>query len=87
MVRWDQQHGTNCSLDVTGDIVVSGTVDGRDVAADGTTADAALPKAGGTMTGALNFGDNLNINFGAGSDLTFHIITVTAISLILMIKS
>ena len=55
--------------DASDDIVVSGTVDGRDVAADGTTADAALPKAGGTMTGALNFGDNLNINFGAGSDL------------------
>ena len=37
----------------TGNIVVTGTVDGRDVAADGVTADAALPKAGGAMTGAI----------------------------------
>ena len=38
---------------VTGNIVVSGTVDGRDVAADGATADAALPRAGGAMGGAI----------------------------------
>ena len=44
----------DAGIDVTGDIAVTGTVDGRDVAADGVTADAALPKAGGTMTGALN---------------------------------
>ena len=48
----------NKSLDVTGSIIVSGTVDGVDIATrDGvlttttTTADNALPKAGGTMTG------------------------------------
>jgi hypothetical protein len=48
----------NKSLDVTGSIIVSGTVDGVDIAARDavlsstkTTADAALPKAGGTMTG------------------------------------
>ncbi len=40
-------------IDVTGNITVTGTVDGRDVAADGVTADAALPKAGGTMTGNI----------------------------------
>ena len=39
--------------EVTGNIVVSGTVDGRDVAADGVTADAALPRAGGAMGGAI----------------------------------
>ena len=38
-------------------------------AAQGTTADAALPKAGGTMTGALDFGDNVKANFGASDDL------------------
>ena len=38
---------------VTGNIVVSGTVDGRDVAADGATADAALSRAGGAMGGAI----------------------------------
>ena len=108
-------------VDVTGNITVSGTVDGRDVAADGTkldgieasadvtdatnvtaagalmdsevtnlaqvkafdssdyataaqgtTADAALPKAGGTMTGALNLNDSTNINIGAGNDLQLY---------------
>ena len=50
-------------VDVTGNITVSGTVDGRDVAADGATADAALPKAGGTMTGNLTLsGTNTRIN-------------------------
>ena len=39
--------------EVTGNIVVSGTVDGRDVAADGVTADAALSRAGGAMGGAI----------------------------------
>jgi hypothetical protein len=50
----------NSGLSVTGNIAVSGTVDGVDIAArDGvltsttTTANAALPKAGGTMTGNL----------------------------------
>ena len=38
---------------VTGNIVVSGNVDGRDVAADGVTADAALPRTGGAMGGAI----------------------------------
>ena len=38
----------------TGAVTTNSTIDGRDVAADGVTADAALPKAGGTMTGALN---------------------------------
>ena len=52
----------NTSLGVTGNITVSGTVDGVDIATrDGvlttttTTANAALPKAGGTMTGAITF--------------------------------
>jgi len=38
-------------------------------AAQGTTADAALPKAGGTMTGDLTISDNDDIIFGAGGDL------------------
>jgi len=56
----------NGALDVSGNIVVAGTVDGRDVAADGVTADAALPKAGGTMTGSLTSGSD-----GAGHDVKF----------------
>ena len=38
---------------VTGAITTNSTFDGRDVAADGVTADAALPKAGGALTGAV----------------------------------
>ena len=41
---------------LTGALTTNSTIDGRDVAADGVTADAALPKAGGTMSGALNMG-------------------------------
>ena len=37
-----------------------------------TTANAALPKAGGTMTGDINFGDNDKANFGAGADLKIY---------------
>ena len=38
---------------MTGAITTNSTFDGRDVAADGVTADAALPKTGGEMTGAI----------------------------------
>jgi len=38
---------------MTGAITTNSTIDGRDVAADGVTADAALPKSGGAMTGAI----------------------------------
>jgi hypothetical protein len=51
----------DAGVDITGNIAVTGTVDGVDIAARDailtsttTTADAALPKAGGTMTGTLN---------------------------------
>ena len=50
---------------VTGNLAVSGTVDGVDVSARDavltsttTTANAALPKAGGTITGTLNLSTN-----------------------------
>ena len=63
---------TSGGVDVTGNIVVSGTVDGVDIAtrdavltSTTTTAGAALPKAGGTMTGDLSFGDNDKAIFGA----------------------
>jgi hypothetical protein len=64
------------SVDYDGNIATSGTVDGVDIAARDavltsttTTANAALPKTGGTMTGDLSFGDNVQAVFGAGSDL------------------
>jgi hypothetical protein len=60
--EWD----FNKPLNVTGNIVVSGTVDGVDIAtrdavltSTTTTANAALPLAGGTMTGPLNIQTNL----------------------------
>jgi len=67
------------SVDYDGNVVTSGTVDGVDIASrDGiltsttTTANAALPKSGGTMTGNLSFGDNNKAIFGAGSDLQIY---------------
>jgi len=44
---------TSTGVDITGNVTVSGTVDGVDIQTLNTTAGAALPKAGGTMTGAL----------------------------------
>ena len=41
-------------------------------AAQGTTADAALPKAGGTMTGTLAFGDNVKATFGDEPNLEIY---------------
>jgi hypothetical protein len=58
---------TASGAEVVGDIVVSGTVDGRDVAADGATADAALPKAGGTMTGIIAGFESTGIDDNATS--------------------
>ena len=48
---WDM----NKPLNVTGNIGVTGTVDGVDIQTLNTTAGAALPKAGGTMTGNIGF--------------------------------
>jgi len=41
-------------------------------AAQGTLADAALPKAGGAVTGDVTFGDSDKIIMGAGSDLQIY---------------
>jgi hypothetical protein len=59
-------------VQVTGDITVSGTVDGVDIQTLNTTAGAALPKAGGTMTGNADFGDNVQARFGASQDLLIY---------------
>ena len=57
----------------TGAVTTNSTFDGRDVAADGVTADAALPKAGGTMTGDTLHGDNVKSKYGTSGDLeVFH---------------
>ena len=41
-------------------------------AAQGTTADAALPKAGGTMTGDILFNDGVKAKYGTSSDLQIY---------------
>ena len=78
---------TSTGATFAGNIVVSGTVDGVDIAARDavltsttTTADAALPKAGGTMTGNLNLGDNVKAQLGASNDLDrFTMMAIIAI--------
>ena len=45
--------GTLTGLALSGALTTTSTIDGRDVAADGVLATNALPKAGGTLTGAL----------------------------------
>jgi hypothetical protein len=45
---------TSTGVSVTGNVAVSGTVDGVDIQTLNTTAGAALPKAGGTMTGTIS---------------------------------
>ena len=62
-----------------GNVAVGGTVDGVDIAARDailtsttTTANAALPKAGGAVTGNVTFGDNDKAIFGTGSDLQIY---------------
>jgi len=82
--RYVEVAGDTMTGDLTvPNLVVSGTVDGVDIAARDailtsttttatgaeTTANAALPKAGGAVTGNVTFGDNNYAIFGAGSDL------------------
>ena len=70
---------TSTGIDVTGNVVVSGTVDGVDIASRDstltsttTTAGAALPKAGGTMTGGLDLNDSVKARFGDHRDLEIY---------------
>ena len=55
---------TNTGIDVTGNLVVSGTITG--------SGGSFLPLAGGTMTGALKLNDNVVARFGTGNDLTIY---------------
>ena len=66
--------------DASGNVTIAGTVDGIDIQSrDGVlttttnTANAALARTGGSMTGQISFADNIKANFGAGDDLQiFH---------------
>ena len=48
------------ALDVVGNIAVSGTVDGVDVAAAGTLATNAMPKSGGAFSGAVTTNNTID---------------------------
>ena len=79
-----EDNSTNA--DIAGNLTVGGTVDGVDIAARdavltsttttatnaNTTANAALPKAGGTLTGDLKFNDDVQAKFGDGEDLKIY---------------
>jgi hypothetical protein len=72
-------------LDVVGNIAVSGTVDGIDIAtrdailtSTTTTAGAALPKAGGTMSGAIAMGSQ---NITGGGTITGTTLTGTSLDI------
>jgi len=60
------------AIDQAGNLTLSGTVDGVDIQTLNTTAGAALPKAGGTMTGDTLHGDNVKAKFGASDDLEIY---------------
>ena len=72
--------GGTFAADVTflNNIIVNGTVDGRDVAADGALAASAVQPndtptfAGINTTGNVTFGDNDKAAFGASSDLQIY---------------
>ena len=64
---------------MTGAITTNSTFDGVDIAvrdailtSTTTTAGAALPKAGGEMTGNIGHGDNVHARFGTGNDLDIY---------------
>ena len=56
------------SVDKSGNLAVTGTVDGVDIQTLNTTANAALPKAGGTMTGNIAHAGDFSID--VGGDIT-----------------
>ena len=71
------------ALDVVGNIAVSGTVDGIDIAALNTTVGTKIanvvedttPQLGGNLDvngNNINFSDNSKANFGAGNDLQIY---------------
>jgi hypothetical protein len=73
-LTFSNQHVTaSGNFTVNGNILTAGTVDGVDIQTLNTTAGAALPKAGGSMTGNLELNDNVKAAFGNSGDLEiFH---------------
>ena len=62
---------------VTGDGITDGTITNADINASAAIditklSTTVVPTSGATLTGALNFGDSVNANFGAGNDLQIY---------------
>ena len=58
-----QSNGSEvAAIDQAGNLTLSGTVDGVDIQTLNTTASAALPKAGGAMTGAITSASDFTID-------------------------
>ena len=58
---------------LTGALTTNSTIDGRDVAADGVLATNALPKGGGTLTGELVLGGDLDAKTFKLESTTDHV--------------
>ena len=63
--------GTIATADIADDAVTAAKL-ANSINTDIATGVAALPKAGGTMTGDLNLGDNVKAVFGASDDLKIY---------------
>jgi len=70
---------TNAGAQVYGTLGVTGTVDGRDVAVDGTKLDGiatganvGIATTGGSFTGDVSFGEDDKATFGANDDLEIY---------------
>ena len=69
--------GTLAASDFAGD---GSALTGLASAAQGAIADAALPRAGGTITGTLTLSDNVDLSIGTNNDLqVFHTGSLTRI--------
>ena len=64
--------GTLATNSVDSAELIDGAVDASHLASGAATDATKLPLAGGTLTGDLNFGDNVDANFGAGADLKIY---------------
>ena len=67
-----QNLDVGAGVDVTGNITVTGTVDGVDIAALNTTVGTKLPLAGGTITGNVIHNDSVKAIFGTDSDFSIY---------------
>lgn len=77
----DNASSTALTIDASGNITVSGTVDGRDIAADGTKLDGIAPGAQvnvGTNLSATADGTQLQVNSSTGNNVDLPAATTSA---------